>query len=66
MTDPSSNVKSKPPTWATITPAGIAVEASYGPNWYPTGGKVGDIDVAAVAVRPTSCAGMGNDGIRAA
>ena len=37
---------------ATTTDTGLSVQAAYDPNWYPTGVKISDADLAAVPLHP--------------
>jgi transposase len=51
---------------ATTTKSGLTVQASYDPNWYPTGEKVSDKDFAAIPLRPHEFHGEWNYDIAAA
>ena len=37
---------------ATTTQTGLTIQAAYDPNWYPTGIKITDKQLAAVPLRP--------------
>jgi hypothetical protein len=37
---------------ATATTTGLAIQAGYDPNWYPTGVKITDAQLAAVPLTP--------------
>ena len=37
---------------ATTTKTGLSVQAAYDPNWYPTGVKITDAELAAVPLHP--------------
>jgi hypothetical protein len=51
---------------ATTTKTGLTVQASYDPNWYPTGEKVSDADFAAIPLHPHDWHGEWNYDITAA
>jgi transposase len=51
---------------ATTTTTGLTVQASYDPNWYPTGQKVSDADFAAIPLRRHDWHGEWNYTITAA
>jgi len=51
---------------ATTTKSGLTVQASYDPNWYPTGEKVSDADFAAIPIHPHDWHGEWNYDITAA
>jgi len=50
---------------ATTTGAGLTVQAAYDPNWYPTGVKVSNAELAAVPVQPHDFHGEWNYTINA-
>ena len=37
---------------ATTTETGLSIQAAYDPNWYPTGVKITDAELAAVPLAP--------------
>ena len=50
---------------ATTTDTGLSVQAAYDPNWYPTGVKISDADLAAVPLHPHDFHGEWNYTINA-
>lgn len=50
---------------ATTTETGLSIQAAYDPNWYPTGVKVTDAELAAVPLVPHEWHGEWNYTINA-
>ena len=44
---------------ATTTTTGLTIQAAYDPNWYPTGVKISDAELAAVPLTPTTSTANG-------
>jgi len=50
---------------ATTTDTGLSVQAAHDPNWYPTGVKITDAELAAVPLEPHDFHGEWNYTINA-
>ena len=50
---------------ATTTTTGLTIQAAYDPDWYPTGVKISDTELAAVPINPHDFHGEWNYTINA-